>query len=127
MTILVADEVLDTILDDIITKGNKVHLLTTFSTSYATVVGANSIGSYSPTITKGDNPNTGLGRRGIIAAATGVVIGSGGGTFTHYAVVDTTNSKILAIGEGTNKPLTDGDTVATPEFYINVLDGVVAP
>ena len=113
----VPDAVLDAPLDNII-AGNLVHLtgevLTTVT--YAQVLAA-SIGSYVPVFSKADS---GTGRKAILAAATGVVIdtatnfASADKTFDQYIIVDTVSLAIKFIGVGTNKLLSNGDTVNTP-------------
>ena len=114
----VPDEVLDLPLDDIIDNGDLVHLTgeVTSAITYAQVVAA-SIGSYVPTITKSDE---GTGRKATLAAKNGVSIDTITNfagvdkSFDQYIIVDTVNSKIKFIGVGTNKTLSDGDTVNTP-------------
>ena len=122
MTILVSDYLLDSAPDRLIAEGETVHMLPSAETSYAAVVAA-SLGSFSPTIMKGDSSADGGGRKAAIAAETGVSV-TDDGTFNHYAIVDDTNSRFLYLGEGTAKPLTSGDTVSTPIFNINFSDGV---
>ena len=114
----VPDAVLDAPLDDIIANGNLVHLTgeVTSAVTYAQVVAA-SIGSYVPTITKVDE---GTGRKAVLAAKNGVTIDTTTNfagidkPFDQYIIVDTANSAIKFIGIGTNKVLSDGDTVNCP-------------
>ena len=114
----VPDEVLDKPLDDIIANGDLVHLTgeVVSTVTYAQVVAA-SIGSYVPTITKTDE---GTGRKAVLAAKNGVVIDTTTNfagidkPFDQFIIVDTVNSKIKYIGIGTNKTLSDTDTVNTP-------------
>lgn len=119
----VPNEVLDKPLDDIIANGDLVHLTgeVTSAITYAQVVAA-SIGSYAPTITKADE---GTGRKAVLSAENGVTIdtttnfGGINKPFDQFIIVDTVNSKIKFIGIGTNKLLSDGDTVNCPAADIN--------
>jgi len=127
---LIPDEGLDLILDDIIADGNMVHLTgeVAINVTYAQVVAA-SIGSYVPTITKEDL--TAGGRKAVLAAKTGVVIDTttnfagADKSFDQFIIVDTVNSKIKFIGIGTQKTLSDTDTVNVPKADINNPDMVV--
>ena len=127
----IPDELLDLPLDDIIANGDLVHLTPDVlkTVSYAEVVAA-SIGNYVPSITKSDLA-TG-GRKATLAASAGVFIdtatnyGGATQTFSQYIIVDTVNSKIKFIGIGTDKLLSDGDTVNTPASEIKNPDMVVA-
>lgn len=128
----IPDELLDLPLDDIIANGDLVHLTpeVTVGVSYAQVVAA-SIGSYAPTITKSDLAAG--GRKATLAAKNGVVIDTATNhagadqTFAQYIIVDTANSKIKFVGIGTDKVLSDGDTVNCPAAEIKNPDMVVAP
>jgi len=124
MTIYVNDVVLDAPIDKIIAEADTVHIVDAFTSDYATAVAA-SLGSFAPSITKGDSAANGAGRKGIIAAASGIVIGADG-DFNHYIVVDNDTNTVLYVGDGTTKSLTNGDTVSTPIFNINFSDGVLA-
>lgn len=118
----VPDAVLDKPLDDIIANGDLVHLTGDLlvTSTYAQVLAA-SIGSYVPVITKVDS---GTGRKAVIAAKSGVVVdtttnfGGADKDFTQHVVVDTVNSVIKHIGQGTLKTLSDTDIVNTPAFDI---------
>lgn len=124
---LINDEVLDSPIDKIIAEGEKVYLLEEAGNSlvFATASSAK-LGEFVPSITKADNELGAGGRKGSIAAETGIAISTGGGdkTFSRYAVVNETNSKVLYVGDGTDKVLSDGDTVSTPIFAIRFNDGV---
>lgn len=124
---LINDEVLDSPLDKIIAEGDKVFILKAAGNSldWATVL-ANKIGEFTPTITKADNDLPAGGRKGVIQAETGININTGDGDadFDHYAIVDEGSTKVLYVGDGTTKTLSNGDTVSTPEFAFRVNDGV---
>ena len=124
MTIYVNDVVLDAPIDKIITEADAIHIVDAFTSDYTSAVAA-SLGSFTPSITKGDSAASGAGRKGIIAAASGIAIGADG-DFNHYVVVDDDTNTVLYVGDGTTKALTTGDTVSTPEFNINFSDGVLA-
>lgn len=114
----VPDAVLDAPLDDIIANGNIVHITgeVTSAITYAQVLAA-SIGSYTASISKVDE---GSGRKAILAAENGVTVDTTTNfagvdkDFDQYIIVDTVNSVIKFIGIGTNKTLSDGDTINAP-------------
>lgn len=118
MTKYVNDIVLDAPIDKIITDGDLVLLFDVYSEVYATL-NTNKLGSYVPTITKANGDVS--GRKGTLAASTAVSI-IANGNFNHYAVVDTVNSVVLYIGDGTVKALNTGDTVDTPVADIEFSD-----
>jgi len=135
MIIYVNNIILDAGIDLIIAQAanTKVHLMTTTTmpANYAAVI-ADSIGSFTPTLSKKDNPNAGLGR--MLEIATGSVTvdtatnhAGVDQTFNQYALVNTVTSVIYTIGSGTAKLLANGDTANTPVFTLRILDGVVAP
>ena len=118
----VPDTVLDAPLDNIITNGDLIHLTGDLlvTSTYADVVAA-SIGSYAPTITKVDS---GTGRKASVEAKSGVVIDTDTNfagadkDYTQIVIVDTVNSVIKHIGQGSLKTLSDGDTVNIPAYDI---------
>jgi len=121
------DIMLDGSLDYLIANGKEVHLLSTYSTVYATIKAAGgSMGSFIPTITK-LNDGT-IGRKADIAAATGIaittVVPTVDETFINYAVLDTVNLTVLYVGDGTSKILSNGDTVSTPIFSVKIADAI---
>ena len=132
MTIYVNDDVKDAAINLIVATAPNVTLLTAFSSNYATVIG-DSFGEYAPTIALADNEGAGGGRKGTLQAASNVTIDtttnhSGNDVvFTHFAIVDSAGSRVLYVGEGTNKTLSDTDKVNTPAAALRVLDGVVTP
>ncbi len=118
----VPDEVLDKPLDDIIANGETVHITgeVTSAITYAQVIAA-SIGNYPASLSKTDE---GTGRKAVLAAASGVTVDTTTNfagvdkPFDQYIIVDDTNSKIKYIGKGTNKTLSDGDTINAPSADI---------
>lgn len=133
MTILVTNFLLDADIDLLIANGEKVHLLTAYEDDYATIIGADgSMGNFTPTITKEANEAPkGGGQKAKIAAKSGVVIATvvaeTDETFTHFAVLDITNTRVLYVGEGTDKILSNGDSISTPDFFYRRPDAIETP
>lgn len=114
------DTVLDAAIDKIIAEGNLVALFDAYSTDYATI-NTNKLGSYVPTLTKADGDVS--GRKLNLAAETGVAI-TVDGNFNNFAILNTTGSTVLYVGNGTTKALTNGDTVDTPSADLEFADPV---
>lgn len=61
------------------------------------------------------------GRKVTAAAKTSVLIDSSG-TFTHVALLDVSNTKLLYVTTGTSQALTAGGTVDFPAWDIEIAD-----
>ena len=107
-----------TVLD---TEANVIHITSAEATSFANV----------STVTLGNSPSlsigapqdrSGGGREVIVAAITdGSVTGTG--TASHYAIVDTVNSRLLATGSLTaSQAVTSGNTFTLSSVAIGIPD-----
>ena len=124
MSVFAIDSLLDASADKLIADGDKIVLLDTYSTVYATVV-AGAIGEYVPTITKGDAASN--GRVAIVASASVPVTKAGPSTLINYAIVNTTGSEVLLVGEVTlaSGAVSSGDTVNMPALNALIIPDLV--
>jgi hypothetical protein len=99
--------------------GNKLHWCSAEPTTYATAVSLSLVNKAGPTVSSPANRSA-TGRKVTVSAITdGVCTASG--TVTHWALVDTVNSRLLA----TNTiippmPVVSGDTVRSSAFDIGM-------
>lgn len=114
------DRVLDNGLTVLDTEATTLHICSAEPTVFGTL---NSLGS--KTLAAGDitlGDGTVSGRRAIVAALTGGSVSSTG-TATSYAIVDTTNSRLLAAGAlSASQSVTSGNTFSTSAFNITIPD-----
>jgi hypothetical protein len=118
MAKFINDVILDAAVDKVIADADKVILFDSYSTDFATI-NTNKLGEYAPTMSKANGDTS--GRKAILAAQAAVPI-TAAGNFNNFAVVDTVNSRVLYVGNGTTKPLTIGDKVDTPENDLEFAD-----
>lgn len=116
------DRVFDNGLTVLDTEANAVHITSQEATSYADATSTSTLGN-STTLSIGAPQNrAGGGREVVVAAITdGSVTGTG--TATHYALVDTTNSRLLVTGSLTaSQALTTGNTFTLGSFTVGIPD-----
>lgn len=118
----VHDDVLDGALNVI--KNNCTRMVacssepTTFAQANATYALADvTMAAGDFTIANGDTS----GRKVTVGAKAGVTVDATG-TFTHVALLDVTNSKLLYVTTGTSQALTSGNTVDFPAWKIEIAD-----
>jgi hypothetical protein len=123
MAVYTHDDILAGGVDLLVSDATAIHLMDTFETVYATIL-TNSFGTFTPTIAKADD---GAGQVARLTAETGVAI-TADGTLNHYAIVNTTGTKVLCVSEADGKVFNNGDTVdiATADVY-QVRDTIIAP
>ena len=104
------DRVFDNGLTVLDTEGNRVDICSQEPTTYAQATSTYSLGnetSISISAPADASPN---GRKVTLAAITGASV-TGTGTATHYAIVDTSNSRLLATGSlSASQAVTSGNT-----------------
>lgn len=101
-------------VDQLVADGNTVVLMDAFSSVFATVM-ANEIFTYSPAISKSAFNG---GFKADVAAAANQTEDTNTGDVNHYAIVDTVNSKVLAVGESTGVTITAGAPFNAPTFSV---------
>jgi len=122
----ISDYVLDLALSALDTEANALHITSAEATTYgnATTAGANSLGSVA--LGAGDigapADAAGGGREVTVAALSGGSV-STDGTATHFAIVDTSNSRLLATGSlSSSQAVTNGNTFSLGTFKITIPD-----
>ena len=90
-----ADRVMDNGLSVLDTEANAVHLTSQEATTYTEATSTYSLGSATGISISAPADRAGGGRKVTLAAITNGVFNNNG-TATHYAIVDTVNSRLLA-------------------------------
>ncbi len=109
-----------TVLD---TEANAIHVTSAEATSFANVA-AVTLGNSTSLSIGAPADRAGGGREVVVAAITdGSVTGTG--TATHYAIVDTVNSRLLATSTLTaSQSVTSGNTFTLSSVAIGIPDPV---
>lgn len=107
-----------TVLD---TEANAIHVTSAEATSFANVSSV-TLGNSTSLSIGAPQDRTGGGREVVVAAITdGSVTGTG--TATHYAIVDTVNSRLLATSTLTaSQSVTSGNTFTLSSVAIGIPD-----
>jgi hypothetical protein len=116
------DYVLDAALAKFDTEANAIHICTQEPVSYAEAITTYTKGSKSGISVGSPTDATPNGRKVTVAAVTDGSV-TGNGTVTHYAIVDTVNSRLLATGSLTaSQVVTSGNTFTLASFDIRFPD-----
>jgi hypothetical protein len=109
-----------TVLD---TEANAIHITSAEATSFANVSSV-TLGNSTSLSIGAPQDRSGGGREVVVAAITdGSVTGTG--TATHYAIVDTVNSRLLATSTLTeSQSVTSGNTFTLSSVAIGIPDPV---
>ena len=108
-----------TVLD---TEANAIHITSAEATTYAAATSTLTLGNSTSLSIGAPQDRTGGGREVVVAAINdGSVTGTG--TATHYAIVDTANSRLLATGSLTaSQAVTSGNTFTLSSVSIGIPD-----
>jgi hypothetical protein len=108
-----------TVLD---TEANRIDVTSQEATSYAEATSTYTLGNSTSLSIGAPQDRSGGGREVVVAAITdGSVTGTG--TATHYAIVDTVNSRLLATGSLTaSQSVTSGNTFTLSSVAIGIPD-----
>lgn len=117
-----ADRVFDNGLTVLDVEANSIHICSLEPATYAAATTTNSLGNSASLSIGAPADRAGGGREVTVAAITdGDVTATG--TATHYAIVDTVNSRLLATGNlSAAQAVTSGNSWATEEFKIGIPD-----
>ena len=117
------DRVFDNGLTVLDTEANRIDITSAEATSFANV-SAVTLGNSTSLSIGAPQDRSGGGREVVVAAITdGSVTGTG--TATHYAIVDTVNSRLLATGSLTaSQSVTSGNTFTLSSVAIGIPDPV---
>jgi hypothetical protein len=107
-----------TVLD---TEANAIHITSAEATSFANVSSV-TLGNSTSLSIGAPQDRSGGGREVVVASISdGSVTGTG--TATHYAIVDTSNSRLLATGSLTaSQAVTSGNTFTLSSVSIGIPD-----
>ena len=108
-----------TVLD---TEANRVDVTSQEASTYAEATSTYTLGNSTSLSIGAPADRSGGGRKVAVAAITDGSI-TGTGTATHYALVDTNNSRLLATGSLTaSQSVTSGNTFTLATFDIGIPD-----
>ena len=119
---MIADYILDAALAKLDTEANRLDLCSQEPTTYAAATSTYTFGNKTSLSIGAPADRTGGGRKVTVAAISGGSI-TATGTVTHWAITDTTNSRLLATGSlASSKAVTNGTTFDLPAFDIGIPD-----
>jgi hypothetical protein len=120
----ISDYVLDAALSKLDTEANAIHITSQEAATYTEATSTYSLGS-ATTISIGTPQNrtaSGGGREVVLANVTGGNVSAGGSADT-FAIVDTTNSRLLATGAlATSQTVASGNTFTLTGISIGIPD-----
>jgi len=116
------DRVFDNGLTVLDTEANRIDITSIEATTYTEATSTNTLGNSTSLSIGAPADRAGGGREVTVAAITdGSVTGTG--TATHYAIVDTVNSRLLATGSLTaSQSVTSGNTFTLSSVAIGIPD-----
>ena len=118
----IADRVPDNGLTVLDTEANKITVTSQESTTYASANSTHALGSSTSLSIGSPADRSGGGREVTVAAVTDGSI-SATGTASHYAILDTSNTRLLATGSlSASQSVTSGNTFTLASFKIGIPD-----
>lgn len=116
------DRVFDNGLTVLDTEANAIHVTSQEATDYTEATSTYTLGNSTSLSIGAPADRTGGGRKVSVAAISDGSI-TGTGTVTHYAIVDTVNSRLLATAALTaSQSVTNGNTFTLATFDIGIPD-----
>lgn len=117
-----ADRVFDNGLTVLDTEANAIHITSQEATTYAEATSTYTLGNSTTLSIGAPADRTGGGREVTVASLSdGSVTGTG--TATHFAIVDTVNSRLLATNTlSASQSVTSGNTFSLASFTIGIPD-----
>lgn len=108
-----------TVLD---TEANRVDICSAEPTTYTGATSTNTLGNTTSISISAPTDGDTSGRKVTLAAITGGNV-TGTGTATHFAITDTTNSRLLATGSlSSSQAVTSGNTFSLTAVDIEIPD-----
>jgi hypothetical protein len=118
----IADYVLDAALSKLDTEANKITITSQEVTTYTEGNSTYALGSSTSLSIGAPADRTGGGREVTVAAISDGSV-SATGTASHYAILDTTNSRLHATGSlSASQAVTSGNTFTLASFKIGIPD-----
>jgi len=117
-----ADRVFDNGLTVLDTEANRIDITSQEVTTYAEATSTYTLGNSTSLSIGAPADRSGGGREVTVAAISDGSV-TGDGTATHYSIVDTANSRLLATGSLTaSQVVSDGNTFTLGSFTIGIPD-----
>jgi hypothetical protein len=115
---LIADYIFDLALAELDTNATHLYICSQEPTTYAQATSTYALGNKTPITVSAPTDRTPNGRKVTISAITdGTVTGTG--TATHWAIVKTTGSTLMATGAlASGQAVTSGNTFTLAQFDI---------
>lgn len=114
------DRVYDNGLTVLDTEANALHICNAEPATYAAATTTNSLGSKTSLSIGAPGAGSPNGRKVTVAAITDGSV-SANGTASHWAIVDTVNSRLLAAGPlAASQVVTSGNPFTLPAFDIRI-------
>lgn len=118
----IADRVLDNGLTVLDTEANRVDITSQEATTYAEATSTYTLGNQTSISISAPADRSGGGRKVTMSASSGGTV-TGTGTATHYAIVDTGNSRLLVTGSLTaSQSVTSGNTFSLEALDVGIPD-----
>jgi hypothetical protein len=116
------DRVFDNGLTVLDTEANKITITSQEATTYAEGNATFALGASTSLSIAAPSDRTGGGREVVVAAISDGSV-SADGTATHYAILDTVNSRLLATGNlNASQAVSSGNTFTLGSFTIGIPD-----
>lgn len=117
-----SDYIFDAALAKLDTEANRLDICSQEPTSYAQATSTYTLGNNTSISIGSPEDRTPNGRKVVVAATSGGSV-TGTGSATHWAIVDTANSRLLATGAlSAPQSVTSGNTFSTAAFDIGIAD-----
>lgn len=117
-----SDRVFDNGLSVLDTEANAIHITSQEATTYAEATSTYTLGN-STTISIGAPADRSGGGREVTVAALSDGSVTGTGSATHFAIVDTANSRLLATNTlSASQSVTSGNTFSLGSFSVGIPD-----
>jgi len=118
----ISDYVLDSALAKFDTEANRIDITSQEATTYTSATNTHTLGNKTSVSIGAPADRSGGGREVTVSAITDGSV-SGTGTATHYAIVDTTNTRLLGTGSlSSSQAVTSGNTFSLASFKIGIPD-----
>ena len=118
-----ADRVYDFGLDVLDSEANRVDICSSEPTTYTAATSTASLGNTTSITISAPTDGDTYGRKVTLSAISGASV-TGTGTASHFAITDTTNSRLLATGalSGGGQSVTSGNTFSLTAVDIEIPD-----
>lgn len=116
------NRVFDNGLSVLDTEASRIDLTSQEATSYTEAISTYTLGNSTSLSIAAPSDRSGGGREVVVAAISDGSV-TGNGTATHYAIVDTVNSRLLATGSlSASQVVASGNTFTLGSFTIGIPD-----